>query len=61
MDLVKYHNDINKIKFNHFKEREIDVLFALMLKAKDSNLENEIVVSYAEFNSLIGKKRTRRD
>lgn len=59
MDLVKYHNDINKIKFNHFKEREIDVLFALMLKAKDSNLENEIVVSYAEFNSLIGEEKNK--
>lgn len=59
MDLVKYHNDINKIKFNHFKEREIDVLFALMLKAKDSNLENEIVISYAEFNNLIGEEKNK--
>lgn len=59
MDLVKYHNDINKIKFNHFKEKEIDVLFALMLKAKDSNLENEIVVSYAEFNNLIGEEKNK--
>lgn len=58
MDLIKYHNDINKINFNHFKEKEIDVLFALMLKAKES-IEDEVMISYADFNKLIGEDKNK--
>ena len=58
MDLIKYHNDINKINFNHFKEKEIDVLFALMLKAKEST-KDEVTISYADFNKLIGEENNK--
>lgn len=57
-EIVKYHNDINSINFAGFKEKEIDILFTLMLKSKEST-EKEIVVSFGEFNRLIDGEQNK--
>lgn len=57
-EIVKYHNDINSINFAGFKEKEIDILFTLMLKSKES-VEKEIVVSFGEFNRLIDGEQNK--
>lgn len=44
-DLVKYHNDINKIPLRNFTEKEIDLLFSFIFKMremKDDILEIDI-------------------
>lgn len=58
MEILKYHNDINKIAFNGFNEKEIDVLFTLMLKARDTECK-KIILSYLEINSIIGEEHNR--
>lgn len=57
-EIVKYHNDINSINFAGFKEKEIDILFTLMLKSKES-IEKEITVSFGEFNRLIDGEQNK--
>ena len=57
-EIVKYHNDINSINFTGFKEKEIDILFTLMLKSKEST-EKEIIVSFGEFNRLIDGEQNK--
>lgn len=58
MKILKYHNDINKIAFNGFNEKEIDVLFTLMLKARDTEDQN-IVLSYSEINRIIYEEHNK--
>lgn len=58
MEILKYHNDINKIAFNGFNEKEIDVLFTLMLKARDTE-DKKIILSYLEINRIIGEEHNK--
>lgn len=57
-NIIKYHNDINTIKFTGFNEKEIDVLFTLILKAKETN-EKEIMITFSEFNELIEEQHNK--
>ena len=34
-DLVKYHNDINKLKMGNLDEKELELFFALCVELKD--------------------------
>ncbi|MGL5984046.1 MAG: replication initiation protein [Cetobacterium sp.] len=52
MKIVKYHNDINKLRMGHFTEREINMFFALILKARDSE-EKTITIDFTEIKNLI--------
>ncbi|MGL5190577.1 MAG: replication initiation protein, partial [Cetobacterium sp.] len=55
MEIVKYHNDINKLKIGNFTELEIDIFFSLLLKARDEK-ENKMILEFSEFKSLIDVK-----
>ena len=50
-DLVKYHNDMNKISFNGFNEKELNLFFSLCFKAKDKGI-SEIVLTFSELRTL---------
>lgn len=55
MEIIKYHNDINKLKIGNFTELEIDIFFSLLLKARDEK-ENKMILSFSEFKTLIEVK-----
>lgn len=51
MELIKYHNDINKLKLGNFTENETDIFFSLLFKAKETK-ENIIIMSFLELKAL---------
>lgn len=51
MDIIKYHNDINKLKLGSFTENETDIFFSLLFKVKESK-ENTIIMSFSELKAL---------
>lgn len=56
--VVKYHNDINKLKLGKFKEKEIDLLFSLFYKFKNKGTTEE-VLTFQELKEL--SEHTRMD
>ena len=60
-EIVTYHNDINKISFPGFNEKELNVFFALIFLAKNQGIR-ELSISFSELKTLInddGKNRKR--
>lgn len=55
--MVKYHNDINKLRIGNFSERELNIFFTLILKARDSD-EKMISLTFAEMKNLIEGHRS---
>lgn len=47
-DLVKYHNDINKLKMGNLDEKELELFFALCVELKDIG-EDEVKINIREF------------
>ena len=47
-DLVKYHNDINKLKMGNLDEKELEPFFALCVELKDIG-EDEVKINIREF------------
>lgn len=50
-DLIKYHNDMNKVSFNGFNEKELNLFFSLCFKAKNIGT-NEVSLSFSELRKL---------
>ncbi|MCJ8343141.1 MAG: replication initiation protein [Cetobacterium sp.] len=50
-EIIKYHNDMNKVSFAGFKEKELDLFFAICQKMKDKGA-NEIVFSFSDLRKL---------
>lgn len=51
MKLIKYHNDINKLKLGNFTENETDIFFSLLFKAKETKADI-IIMDFLELKSL---------
>lgn len=51
MDVIKYHNDINKLRLGSFTENETDIFFSLLFKVKE-NKEDIIIMSFSELKAL---------
>lgn len=51
MNIVKYHNDINKLKLGHFTENETDIFFSLLFKARVTN-DDIIIMNFLELKTL---------
>ncbi|MGL6101385.1 MAG: replication initiation protein, partial [Fusobacteriaceae bacterium] len=51
MKIMKYHNDINKMKIGGFSKAETDIFFSLLLKAKD-NQDKIIIMDFLELKQL---------
>ncbi|TXE84817.1 replication initiation protein [Campylobacter peloridis] len=48
-DIVKYHNDFNKIQLPSFTEQEQNLLFLIFAKIKEKGIENEIQLYADDF------------
>lgn len=54
-EIVKYHNDLNRIKLGSFSEREIDIFFCILFKLKD--LKTDIIkFEFSELKHLSDAK-----
>lgn len=60
MEIIKYHNDINKLKIGDFTENEIDIFFSLLLKAKETE-DKILILKFSEFKNLIDVKNRSED
>lgn len=50
-EVVKYHNDMNKVSFSGFKEKELDLFFSICQKMKDKGT-NEVIFSFSDIKKL---------
>ena len=56
--IVKFHNDLNNIKFSSFRAVEYDLFFAILYKLKDKQ-EEEIILTFEELKKLSEYKKTQ--
>ena len=56
--IVKFHNDLNSIKFSSFRAVEYDLFFAILYKLKDKQ-EEEIILTFEELKKLSKYKKTQ--
>ena len=60
-EMVRYHNDLNKIVLPSFDEKELNLLFTILSKVKKKKA-GEIVNVYAkDFYKIIGKNYTNKE
>lgn len=60
-DIVKYHNDMNNISFNGFNEKELNILFSLIVLARDKG-SVELTIPFSKLKELSnddGKNKKR--
>lgn len=50
-ELVKYHNDMNKVSFANFKEKELDLFFSICQKMKDKG-NAEVQFKFSEIREI---------
>lgn len=56
--LVKYHNDINKLKLGKFTDRETDIFFSIMFKSKGTT--GNVTIEFNELKNLIEGHRSEQ-
>ena len=56
--LVKYHNDINKLKLGKFTDRETDIFFSILFKSKGTT--GDIIINFSELKDLIEGHRSEQ-
>lgn len=54
-EIIKYHNDLNRIKLGSFSEREIDIFFSILFKLKDLKTDT-IYIKFSELKNLSDAK-----
>jgi len=59
-EVVKYHNNMNLVNFNHFTEIEFNIFFAVCQQMRDKNL-SEIELSFEKIKELVNYKSTSRE
>lgn len=59
-EIVKYHNDLNKIQLSRFTELEQNLLFGIFSKIKEKSC-NEVEIKFNEFKNLCDTKLTRKE
>nr|CRY95040.1 hypothetical protein [uncultured prokaryote] len=57
-DIVKYHNDMNKISFTGFNEKELNVFFTLILLAKEQGIR-DLTIPFSDLK-ILSKNDARR-
>lgn len=56
--LIKYHNDINKLKLGKFTDRETDIFFSIMFKSKGTT--GNVIINFSELKNLIEGHRSEQ-
>ena len=59
-EIIKYHNDMNKVNFSGFNEKELNIFFSLILLAKDKGT-NELSIPFSELRKLSNDDGKNRD
>ena len=54
-DIVKYHNDMNKVNLASFSTKELDLFFSICFKLKEMGID-EIRISFNDIKFLIGEE-----
>ncbi|MGL5124753.1 MAG: replication initiation protein, partial [Fusobacteriaceae bacterium] len=54
-DIVKYHNDMNKVNLASFSTKELDLFFSICFKLKEIGMD-EIKISFNDIKFLIGEE-----
>lgn len=54
-DIVKYHNDMNKVNFGNFSTKELDLFFSICFKLKEIGTD-EVKFFFNEIKFLIGEE-----
>lgn len=54
-EIVKYHNDMNKVNLGSFSTKELDLFFSICFKLKEIGT-NEIKISFNDIKFLIGEE-----
>ena len=59
-EIVKYHNDMNKISFTGFNEKELNLFFSLVFLAKEKGT-NELTIPFNQLKMLSEDTDRNRD
>ncbi len=51
MKMVVYHNDLNDYSVSHFTEKELNLFFSILFKARDQE-ENTFIIDFSELREL---------
>jgi plasmid replication initiation protein len=51
MEIAKYHNDINTLKFGNFNEKELDIFFSILVRVRDKE-ESKIILDFYDLRDL---------
>ncbi|MGL5901315.1 MAG: replication initiation protein [Cetobacterium sp.] len=54
-DIVKYHNDMNKVNLASFSTKELDLFFSICFKLKEIGTD-EVKISFTDIKFLIGEE-----
>lgn len=57
-EIIKYHNDINKLRLGKFTEKETDIFFSIMFKSM--NTIGNVVIEFNELKDLIEGHRSEQ-
>ena len=61
LEIVKYHNDLNKIKLPNFTEQEQNLLFGILTKVKEKKAGEMISLYPQDLKSSIDKNLTKKE
>lgn len=59
-EIIKYHNDMNKISFTGFNEKELNLFFSLVFLAKEKGT-NELTIPFSQLKMLSEDTDRNRD
>lgn len=59
-EIVKYHNDMNKVALNGFNEKELNILFSLIVLSRDKGT-SELAIPFSELRTLSNDDGKNRD
>lgn len=59
-EVVKYHNDMNKISFSGYTEKELNLFFSLIFLAKEKQ-ERELTIPFSQLKDLASNDDRNRD
>ena len=60
-EIVKYHNDFNKIRLPSFNEQEQNLLFGILTKVKEKKTGEKITLNLQDLKTLSGKNLTNKE
>lgn len=60
-EMVKYHNDLNKIVLPSFDEKELNLLFTILSKVKKKKAGDIVNIYAKDFYKMVGKNYTNKE